>query len=375
MFLQEKVEEINQRLKLLRTIENIVIWGAGQHTCKLFEWTKILTYDIKSIVDISEQKQERPCFGFVIQDPKNISWSSVGAVVISVPGQELQITNMLKNELGFLGQIVTFYENNKCTPFYLLYDQKMPALRFFGDYKDWNSAYNECQGYESANILNTVADAINRVIQGDAEWERDGCLFYEQKYVYRICAAILRCAIQNENRGVRILDVGGALGSTYFQNRKYLTDIKNLEYVIAEQENFAKYGHQKIENEVLKFINSEDNWEEYGRFDIVLLSGSLPCISQYEEILLKTLKIHPKYIIIDRTMVGDRMRICREIVPEHIYKGSYPIRIFSENQINNFFKSDYVMIEKDVSSVQMDLFFEDAIVSSKYYVFEEKSNR
>ena len=107
----------------------------------------------------------------------------------------------------------------------------------------------------------------------------------------------------------------------------------------------------------------------------MLLSGSLPCISQYEEILLKTLKIHPKYIIIDRTMVGDRMRICREIVPEHIYKGSYPIRIFSENQINNFFKSDYVMIEKDVSIVQIDLFFEDYIVSSKYYVFEEKSNR
>ena len=64
------------------------------------------------------------------------------------------------------------------------------------------------------------------------------------------------------------------------------------------------------------------------------------------------------------------MRICKECVPEWIYKGSYPVRVFSEEQIGGFFKSDYTMIEHDVSSVPADLYFVDEVVHSWYYVFE-----
>ncbi len=49
----------------------------------------------------------------------------------------------------------------------------------------------------------------------------------------------------------------------------YLSNIENLEYVIAEQKNFADYGHENMENETLKFIRSEDSWDKYGPFDIV----------------------------------------------------------------------------------------------------------
>lgn len=375
MFLQEKVSDINKRLKTLRTISSVVIWGAGKHTCKLFEWTDIQTYAIKGIVDISKEKHGNPFFGFTVQVPQEISWNDVEAVVISVPGHEAAIIEMLTSELGFSGNIVTLYEDNKHTPFYLLYDEKVSTIRFFGDYDNWEAAYNDCEGYESENILNTVSSAINKVIEGEAAWERDGYLFYEPKYVYCLCAAILRCAVQNENKGVRILDIGGALGSTYFQNRHYLADVKNIEYVVAEQDNFADYGHQNLENEVLKFIRSTDHWEKQKRFDIVLLSGSLQCIEQYEEIISKINRAKPRYVIIDRIMVSSRMRICREIVPEWIYRSSYPIRVFSEKQIENFFKSNYVMIEHDFSSVPTDLYFVDDVVHSKYYVFEFQEER
>ena len=143
-----------------------------------------------------------------------------------------------------------------------MYDEKISTLHYSGDYETWSDAYEECDGYESINILETVSNAINKVIKGEAVWERDGYLFYKPKYVYCLCAAILRCALQNENKGVRILDIGGALGSTYFQNRKYLSDVKNIEYVVAEQDNFADYGHQNLESDILKFIRSTDNWEK-----------------------------------------------------------------------------------------------------------------
>ena len=370
MFLQEKVYDINRRLKALNANSNIVIWGAGVHTCKLFEYTEILCYDVKSIVDIDEKKQENSYFGFIIQDPEKIAWDQAGAVVVSAPGKENQIIDMLLNRFKYTGRIVTLYEHNECTPFYLLYDEKIPAIRYWGNYETWDDAYNECKGYEDTEILSTVSNAVDKVIKGEAVWERDGYLFYEQKYVYCICASILKCALQNQNKGVRILDIGGALGSTYLQNKGYLSDVKNLEYIIAEQDHFVEYGHRNLEDGILKFIKSMDDWEKQEKFDIVLLSASLQYISQYQEVISKIITAQPHYIILDRIMVSDKMRICKETVPAYIYESSYPLRIFTENQIKEFFEPDYRMIEHDVSSVPESSFFKDGRADSRYYVFE-----
>lgn len=368
MFLQEKASDINERLKVLKNISNIIIWGAGEHTRKLFEYTDMLSYTVSIIVDIDKQKQGNSYFGFIIQDPEQVAWEDIEAVVISVPGKELQIMNMLIDQFEFKGRIVTLYENNECTPFYLLYDENIPTVRYFGDYDNWNEAYSECKGYEDIEILNTVIGAVDRVVKGDAVWERDGYLFYEQKFVYSICAAILKCAVQNQNKGVRILDIGGALGSTYLQNKGYLLDIKNLEYIVAEQEHFADYGHRNLEDGKLKFIKGTDDWEKQKKFDIILLSASLQYISQYQEIISKIVIAQPHYIILDRIMVSDRMRICRETVPEYIYESSYPVRIFTENQIENFFGSDYEVIERDIASVPETPYFIDGRAVSRYYV-------
>jgi len=232
MFLQEKVSDINRRMKVLESASNIMIWGAGKHTCKIFELTDVLSYSIKGIVDISEEKQGNPCFGFIVQNPHTVSWNDVGAVIISVPGQETQITEKLVGELRFSGNIVTLYEGNECTPFYLLYDKKVESIRFLGDYDSWRAAYDDCEGYESANILDTVSNAIGKVIRGEAVWERDGYLFYETKYNYCLCAAILRCALQNENKGVRILDIGGGI----------------RQHIFSKQELFDRYKKHRIRN-------------------------------------------------------------------------------------------------------------------------------
>ena len=44
----------------------------------------------------------------------------------------------------------------------------------------------------------------------------------------------------------------------------------DLEYVIAEQDNFYEYGHKHLEDKTLKFINSRDEFGIHGKFDIVL---------------------------------------------------------------------------------------------------------
>ena len=372
MFLHERVNEINERLKVLKNVSNIVIWGAGIHTSQLCEKTELLSYSIKDIVDISKNKKGNPFFGFEIKNPEEIIWGNVEAVVISVPGKESQITDMLVKDLKFSGDIITLYEHNEITPFYLLYDEKSQGIHYFGDYDSWEDAYRECKGYEDENIIDTVSRAVEKVLNGEAEWERDSCLFYEQKYNYPICSSILKCAVQKNGRGgVRILDIGGSLGSTYFQNRKYLEDVIELEYVVAEQDNFVKYGKKHLENGTLRFISSLDDYEEYGEFDIILMSSSLQYINPYEDIIAKIVKAKPRYIILDRILVSNRGRICRETVPERIYKGSYPLRIFTENEIINFFSPDYKVVENDTSSIgNTPVYFVDGRADDRYYVFE-----
>ncbi len=372
MFLQEKIVDINKRLKVLRDIKNIAIWGAGVHTCKLFEKAELFNYDIQKIVDIDESKHGDYFFGFIVESPYGISWDNIQAVIISVPNREKQIAETLKKELKFSGKIVLLYElSENSSPFYQLYDKKKSQICYIGDYDNWNNAYSESQGYDDNTIIDKVASSIKQVLEGSATWERDGYLFYEKKYSYPICSAVLRCALQNHNQGVRILDIGGALGSTYFQNKEYFNNVKKLEYIIAEQDVFANYGHQNLENKVLKFIGSRQSYRQLGKIDIVFMSGSLQYISEYKEIIFKIIEAGPDYIILDRILVSNRTRICKEIVPKEIYDSSYPVRIFTEEEIQNFFGSSYRIIEKDISSVPEEAYFVDGKAESKYYVFEK----
>lgn len=372
MFLQEKIDDINERLKQLKEIHNIVIWGAGFHTCKLFEKTGLHSYLVKNIVDKDMEKWGVPYFGFVVQDPLSVDWSNVEAVVISVPNREQEIADILICKFGFQGNIITLYDENEFTPFYLLYDEKVSGkVCYLGDYGTWEESTRECKSYGDDNILNTVGKAVNKLLNGEAAWERDGVLFYEQKYVYPICAAILRCAVRNKNQGVRILDIGGSLGSTYFQNKIYLKDVKNLEYIIVEQDHFVDYGRDHLENNVLKFIKNSEQWEDFGKFDIILLSASLQYIYPYQNLISRIILSQPDYIILDRILVSDRIRICKEIVPEQIYEGSYPVMIFDEDSIMNFFDLDYKLVEKDIASVPEQAFFIDGNAESKFYVFEK----
>lgn len=368
MFVQEKIKEINGRLKALENTSRIVVWGAGVHTCKLFEKTELLSYSIRYVADADDAKQGLRYFGFTIKKPEEVVWENIEAVVISAPGKEKQITEMLVNKFDFRGGIISFYENDRCTPFYRLYDEQIPEVRYIGDYSSWDSVSNECMGYDDSAILDKVINSTKKVLDGDAVWERDSYLFYEQKYDYSICAAILRCAVQNNNQSVRILDIGGALGSAYFQNREYLKDVK-LEYVIAEQDSFAEYGHRNLENGILKFIKSTENYDAYGKFDIILMSASLQYIPNYKEIISKINVAKPHYIILDRILVSDRRRICKEEVPEEIYKSSYPVMIYTEKEIMEFFGAEYKLIEKDISSVPEVAYFENGKADSRYYVF------
>ncbi len=91
---------------------------------------------------------------------------------------------------------------------------------WYGNFRSWEHAEKKCTGYDSEIIFNKVKDAARQVKNGDAAFERDSVLFHEPDYSKTLAKAIKLILSAKNAKKINVLDFGGSLGSTYFQNRE-----------------------------------------------------------------------------------------------------------------------------------------------------------
>jgi putative methyltransferase (TIGR04325 family) len=103
-----------------------------------------------------------------------------------------------------------------------------------GDYADWASARAAAKGYDAANILEIQRASMRKVRDGAALYERDSVVFDKVEYFFPTLAALLLIAARNGNR-LSVLDFGGALGGSYYQNRGLLSHLESLSWHVVEQ--------------------------------------------------------------------------------------------------------------------------------------------
>lgn len=80
MFLQEKIREMDKKFEILGGIPHVAVWGVGVHTGKLFERSNLLSYPVKTVVDIDEAKRGQQYFGFTVKNPREVAWDDVGGL-------------------------------------------------------------------------------------------------------------------------------------------------------------------------------------------------------------------------------------------------------------------------------------------------------
>jgi len=107
-------------------------------------------------------------------------------------------------------------------------------VSFSGNYPDWLSAQAASVGYDSDTIFSRVLEAARKVKDGDALWERDSVLFYHEEYNTPLLYALMSVAAWNKGK-LRVLDFGGAFGSTYWQHRRLLQRLEALSWNVVEQ--------------------------------------------------------------------------------------------------------------------------------------------
>lgn len=131
MFLEDEISRINDKLKQLENINRVIVWGAGEHTVKLFQYAAIMDYAIDFFAD---NRLKGRLFGIDIKKPDEIHWEDVQAVVISSFYRENEIVEALHKIKSFAGKVITLYENGATTPFY--YHISQSDLRVPDVYKD-----------------------------------------------------------------------------------------------------------------------------------------------------------------------------------------------------------------------------------------------
>ena len=233
-----------------------------------------------------------------------------------------------------------------------LRESSSSGIRFDGPYKTWAAARQASGGYDDASILQRVRDATLKVKRGDAAYERDSVIFSAVEYSWPLLAALLWAAAQERGR-TSVLDFGGSLGSSYFQNRVFLDALSDVSWGVVEQPHYVACGAEYIADERLRFFASIRDCAARIRPNLILFSSVLQYLPEYEPILNEALGVGASTIVVDRTMIGlpegDGIYIQR--VPASIYQASYPCRILDENRLRGQIESRGYELVSDFDSL------------------------
>jgi putative methyltransferase (TIGR04325 family) len=171
------------------------------------------------------------------------------------------------------------------------------------------------------------------VLRGDAAFERDGIAFTTPEYRWPVLAGLLEVAAQEGE--LRVLDFGGSLGSLFWQHREFFSGIR-VSWGVIEQPAFVAMG-STLSQDSVGFFPSVTEYLSSSTPHVILLSSVLQYLPNPEQILQELLATPANTLIIDRTPISDSLSNtpCLQVVPQHIYSGSYPAWVFSSTWLRN----------------------------------------
>lgn len=223
------------------------------------------------------------------------------------------------------------------------------AYGLSGDYRSWDEAMAASTGYDSGIILEKTRTALLKVKNGKAAYERDSVLFDEIQYAWPLLASLMWVAARCEGR-LNVLDFGGSLGSTYFQNRVFLSALPQVHWNIVEQSRHVRIGRANFEDDNLRFYEDIKDCLTDTQPNCVLLSSVLQYLENPYTVLDQILELPCDHVIIDRTpfWAGPADRLCVQTVPPNIYPASYPSWIFSTPRFHAYLNDKWkIMAEFD----------------------------
>lgn len=229
---------------------------------------------------------------------------------------------------------------------------------YLGKYNTFSDAAADCTGYDADNILEVTKNALLKVKNGEAVYERDSVLFDRIEYSWPLLACLMQVAAKNDGL-LNVLDFGGSLGSTYYQNKKFFGGLE-VKWNIVEQHKHVECGKEYFETNELKFYDSIDDCLSDNKINVVLFGSVLQFLEDPYFVLNNVISLKIDNIIFDRTpILQDHAKIpMKQVVPDSIYKASYPIWLLNENKLMSNIEKYYLLVEDWVSTIDGDVYID-----------------
>lgn len=222
-----------------------------------------------------------------------------------------------------------------------------PGLRLDGPFPTWAAASERAGGYDQPAILDRVAHATLAVRDGRAVFERDSVLFDRIEYSWPVLSALMQAAALGAGR-LHVLDFGGSLGSSFFQNRRFLSDLPDVRWGVVEQADFVAVGQRELQDERLHFFEDIASCAGAIAPNVALLGSVLQYLPDPHAILAELMQCKTvRCIIVDRTALGagDADLPMLQFVPPSIYEATYPCWILSEAKLRSTFAEGWRLLE------------------------------
>lgn len=215
-----------------------------------------------------------------------------------------------------------------------------------GDYRSFSEAQQKATGYDAQPILEKIISTTKKVRDKEIAYERDGIEYDTVKMNFNLLNSLLLVASRN-NGNLNVLDFGGSLGTTYFQNLPFLDGLNSLTWNIVEQPNYVVAGKEHFETDQLRFYENIASCMKEQKPNIIIFCGVLQYIDDTYELLHTVKESGIPYLLLD--FVGysgrDTDRITVQHVPPVFYgvDASYACRFFAKEKINRWLAQYYSM--------------------------------
>ena len=225
-----------------------------------------------------------------------------------------------------------------------------------GNYSNWNEAKKKSTGYDSTVIIDKVKKSLMEVKSGRAVFERDSVLFDKKYYSFPLLSALSLVAIRKGGK-LNVLDFGGSLGSSYFQNSEFYADLETFNWCIVEQKHFVEEGIRNFEEKNLHFFYDIPSCISQYNIDLLLLSSVIQYIESPYQFLEFVLSQKFEYIMIDRTPLLSKAddRIAIQKVPGNIYKAKYPSWLLNKDKLIQCFSLDYELVFEQITDEKINV--------------------
>jgi len=227
---------------------------------------------------------------------------------------------------------------------------RVGGIRFEDDFATWGEANSHCTGYDAEEILAKVLASTLKVKHGEAAAERDSVLFDQIEYAWPVLAGLMWAAARSGGK-LNVLDFGGALGSSYFQNRKFLQSLPDVRWNVVEQPHYVDAGRKYIQDDQLIFYKTIAECLSENRPNLILLSSVLQYLESPTDLIGELNKVGALCLVIDRTpfSLHGKDKLVVQKVPAAIYSASYPMWIFSLFKFEQILAENWGMVGSNIS--------------------------